>query len=226
MAETDRLARQQPGGPCARPGSTRRKRSIPVNVPNVLTTLRLCAVPALLWLAWEGQSTAFFAVLIGCLVTDLVDGPTARWLNQTSEFGSRYDSLADAAIYATLPICVWWLKPDFIGEEAVFIVTAIVCYVVPLGFSLFRFGRVPSLHTAASKCAAVFLGVAIPLALLDWWRLPFRIGAVAYVAVAIEEMAILMVLPEWRTNVSTLHQAVAIRKQARMERSPPTEQEP
>ncbi|MHC4407256.1 MAG: CDP-alcohol phosphatidyltransferase family protein, partial [Planctomycetota bacterium] len=107
-----------------------------VNVPNTLTTLRLCSAPLLLWLAWEGKSTVFVGVLIFSLLTDLIDGPVARWLGQVTEFGSRFDSLADAFLYLALPFCTLWLRPEFVDREIVYFFALIMGYVVPacLGF--------------------------------------------------------------------------------------------
>jgi CDP-diacylglycerol--glycerol-3-phosphate 3-phosphatidyltransferase len=199
------------------PGSG--NRTSPFTVANALTTLRLCSAPVLLWLAWQEQRTLFVVVLIASFVTDLIDGPAARWLNQASDLGSRYDSVADASVYLALPICVYWLRPEFVREEAVYLVMVLVCYVAPLAVSLARFGRVPSLHTISSKCAAVALGVAIVLVFLDWTDLPFQIGAVLYVLVAVEELAILWVLPEWRADVPTLRHALAYRRDSLAEQS-------
>ena len=40
--------------------------------PNALTVLRIAAVPALAWLATCGSAMFFVAVLIACLIGDVV----------------------------------------------------------------------------------------------------------------------------------------------------------
>ena len=183
-----------------------------LNLPNALTTLRLCSVPVLLWLAWQGESVFFVCVLVGSLLTDLIDGLLARWLKQASEFGTRYDTVADASLFLALPVCVYWLKPEFMRQEAVFFWMVIACFAVPLALSLLRFGRLPSLHTLGNKCSAVLLGAAIIIVFLDGSYLPFRIAAVVHLLASIEESTIILVLPKWRSNVPSLRHALTWRK--------------
>ena len=42
------------------------------HLPNALTVLRIAAVPALAWLATCGSAMFFVAVLIACLIGDVV----------------------------------------------------------------------------------------------------------------------------------------------------------
>ena len=76
---------------------------MPVNVPNLLTWLRIMMIPVLIgvfyvpdaWLsAWSRNviATAVFAV---AAITDWLDGYLARRLNQQSAFGAFLDPVAD-----------------------------------------------------------------------------------------------------------------------------------
>ncbi len=52
-----------------------------LNLPNLLTMLRIALIPGVLWLLWDGTPTANFwaAILyIGTALTDLIDGYLAR----------------------------------------------------------------------------------------------------------------------------------------------------
>ena len=51
------------------------------HLPNALTALRIAAVPVLAWLAIVRDGDVFVAVLIACLIGDVVDGRLARALN-------------------------------------------------------------------------------------------------------------------------------------------------
>jgi CDP-diacylglycerol--glycerol-3-phosphate 3-phosphatidyltransferase len=64
-------------------------------LPNQLTAIRLALVP-LLWILALTEHTFYLGlgVALACL-TDALDGIVARKLNLVSDFGARFDSLAD-----------------------------------------------------------------------------------------------------------------------------------
>lgn len=81
---------------------------MPLNLPNVLTWLRILLIPlvvAVFYLprSWIGpQQADFFAALMFSLaaVTDWLDGYLARVLDQTSAFGAFLDPVADKLMVA------------------------------------------------------------------------------------------------------------------------------
>ncbi len=77
---------------------------MPVNVPNVLTILRIASIPILvvvfyLPFAWSGLAAATLFIVAG--VTDWLDGFLARRLGQQSLFGAFLDPVADKLMVAT-----------------------------------------------------------------------------------------------------------------------------
>ena len=81
-----------------------------LNVPNVLSLLRLASTPVLLWLAWNGDRNVFLTVLALAFFSDLVDGLIARWFHQMTKIGAILDSWADVAVYGSMPH--EFLSPD------------------------------------------------------------------------------------------------------------------
>ena len=69
---------------------------MPVNVPNLLTWLRILAIPLLVaiyylpdrWLEPQEKNLAATILFVGAAVTDWLDGYLARRWNQTSAFGA------------------------------------------------------------------------------------------------------------------------------------------
>ncbi len=67
-----------------------------VNIPNALTLLRALGVPAFLYffLVADSPVIAFFIIAFGG-ATDYLDGKVARALNQTTDFGAKFDPTVD-----------------------------------------------------------------------------------------------------------------------------------
>ena len=67
-----------------------------INIPNTLTLLRALGVPLFLYLFLVAdQPVLSFIVIVLGGVTDYLDGKIARALNQTSEFGAKFDPTVD-----------------------------------------------------------------------------------------------------------------------------------
>jgi cardiolipin synthase (CMP-forming) len=79
-----------------------------VNVPNLLTGLRLLAVPVFVSLFLQGYHRAALAVFVGATVTDWFDGVLARMLKQFTRIGAILDPLADKALgLSALAVLAW-----------------------------------------------------------------------------------------------------------------------
>ncbi len=67
-----------------------------INIPNALTFLRALGVPAFLYffLVAEQPVISFLIIALGG-ATDYLDGKLARVLNQTSDFGAKFDPTVD-----------------------------------------------------------------------------------------------------------------------------------
>ena len=80
-----------------------------LNIPNALTALRALGVPVFLYLFLiAGEPIASFVVIALGGITDYLDGKVARALNQTSDFGAKFDPTVDrlyiAAVITALAI--------------------------------------------------------------------------------------------------------------------------
>jgi cardiolipin synthase len=87
-----------------------------LNIPNLLSFLRIALVPVFLWLLLEELFLAAITVLAVAGLTDFLDGYLARKLNQTTKLGKMLDPVADRLyIFATLlalsatGYVPWWL---------------------------------------------------------------------------------------------------------------------
>lgn len=71
-----------------------------LTLPNLVTLVRLAALPVFLWLLFGRENRAAAAWLLGALgATDWVDGYLARRLGQTSNLGKALDPVADRLLF-------------------------------------------------------------------------------------------------------------------------------
>jgi len=104
------------------------------NIPNTLTLLRALGVPLFLYLFLVAQlPVASFLVITMGAITDYLDGKIARALNQTSEFGAKFDPTVDRLYIAAVIIAFaikdylpWWLVISIIARDLVLAIV-IIC---------------------------------------------------------------------------------------------------
>lgn len=172
-----------------------------MQLPNLISALRLSTAPVLLWLAWYGYSRTVLVVLVVSFASDVLDGYLARRLGQTSTLGARLDSVGDFAIYVTIPVVGWWLWPDIVRREAPYFIAVIASTILPPAFGYGKFRTSTSYHTWAAKFAALLVGGSVILLFAGWSSWLFRLATPVSVYAALEEMAITFVLPKSQSNV-------------------------
>ena len=93
------------------------------NVPNLLTFLRILAIPLFVgifyfphsWLLPENQNLVATLIFASAAITDWLDGYLARVMNQTSAFGAFLDPVADKLMVSAALIVLVYL--GIIGRE-------------------------------------------------------------------------------------------------------------
>ena len=90
---------------------------MPYNLPNLLTWLRILAIPLFVgifyfphsWLSPANQNLVATAIFAGAAITDWLDGYLARILDQTSAFGAFLDPVADKLMVSAALIVLVYL---------------------------------------------------------------------------------------------------------------------
>ncbi len=101
-----------------------------VNIPNLLSFLRIALVPVFLWLLLNEMFLWAIFVLMVAGITDFLDGFLARKLNQMTKLGKVLDPVADRLyIFATLlALSVtgnipWWLAALVIARDVLMLIS-------------------------------------------------------------------------------------------------------
>lgn len=81
-----------------------------VNIPNLLTSLRIVIVPLFVMALMYGRHKTALILFVVATITDALDGMIARKTGQKTELGAFLDPLADKAILMTSFIIFAYLK--------------------------------------------------------------------------------------------------------------------
>lgn len=75
---------------------------MPLNLPNLITVLRLFAVPVVIWTILAGYLQAAFWIFLAAGISDAIDGYLARKWQQRTELGAYLDAIADKALLVSI----------------------------------------------------------------------------------------------------------------------------
>ena len=107
-----------------------------MNVPNSLTILRILLIPVYIGFMTYGKyGLALFALLVAGL-TDAIDGPIARKLNQRTRLGTFLDPLADKLLLTSgfislsmLHLVPSWLVILVVSRDVILLLGTAVAHV-------------------------------------------------------------------------------------------------
>ncbi|MEC4748364.1 CDP-alcohol phosphatidyltransferase family protein [Methylomicrobium sp. Wu6] len=182
-------------------------------LPNLLTSFRFVAAPGLLGFAWLGYERAFMVLLALVFFSDVLDGMAARLTGQVTEFGATLDSLADLLTYMTIAVCSFWLWPELVMRELLYVLIIVGSCIAPPAAGMIKFGRLTSYHTWLVKLAAVLVGVSLFILFLGGPAWPLQIAAIVSLCASVEELAITVLLHDPTSNVRSLWYVLRKHKQ-------------
>ena len=184
------------------------------HLPNVLTALRIAAVPVLVWLAIVRDGDVFVAVLIACLIGDVVDGRLARALNATSSLGAQLDSIADTLLFIAAAGGIAVFHAEVISKHAVVFTLVPSAWIGENLVALWRYGRLSSLSTYLSRAAAVAMGLFVGALFVVGEHPALLFAAAGLVLVAtLEECLLMWLLPEWTADVRGVYWLLTQRRE-------------
>jgi len=130
------------------------KSSIPINIPNILSVIRILLVPLFVIFLFRDFYDLALLIFAIAAISDVLDGLLARHLNQRTQLGSYLDPVADKLLLASAFIILAVVKM-VPGWLAVIVISRDI--LITLGVVIFSIENVsiaikPSI---ASKCTTV-----------------------------------------------------------------------
>lgn len=184
-------------------------------VVNGITFYRLLAAPFLGILILNQQWELFRWLLAISFLTDAVDGWLARHYEVASIFGAKLDSIADDLTTLVAFIGMIVFNPAFIKKELIIFIVLLALFVLQITAALIRYMKMTSFHTYLAKIATILQGIF----LLLFFFLPHPVYWLFYLTIIItgmeliEEFIMVLVLPNWRTDVKGLYWALEKKRQ-------------
>jgi CDP-diacylglycerol--glycerol-3-phosphate 3-phosphatidyltransferase len=188
-----------------------------LTIPNVLSGLRLVAAPVLVLMAWLHEPAWCVGLVAAMWLTDYADGKLARWLRQETVFGSRLDSIADAAFYGSVLLALLLLREEEMRQQALWIGLAVGSYATSLTAGWLKFRQLPSYHTKLAKTSWLFMGITCVSVFANGPGWVARVTLIGVLVTNLEAILITFILPQWRVNVLSMFHALSYRRQIMME---------
>ncbi|MGA1376018.1 MAG: CDP-alcohol phosphatidyltransferase family protein [Steroidobacteraceae bacterium] len=151
-----------------------------LSVPNALSFFRLFGSPLLLPLSQAANQTWLVVWFILLGASDALDGALARRWNQTSDFGSKLDAIADLVFYPCSAIVLAVLFPAYLIPNLPYVYVTLTTLAGVLLISRIRCGRIIMLHTHISRYSGVFLFAVMLASFFIDTTLLIRMVALAY----------------------------------------------
>ena len=184
-------------------------------IVNAITLWRILMAPLLFFLTFIQQIELFKWLLALSFLTDAVDGYLARRYGVATKRGAILDSIGDDLTVVAAIAGMIIFKMDFIRKELPLLLIMAVLYVAQLCIALVRYRKMTGFHTWFAKAAAILQGVF----LLLLFFLPSPVYSVFYIMTLVtildllEEIALVILLGQWETNVKGLYWVIKRKQQ-------------
>jgi cardiolipin synthase len=108
-----------------------------LNVPNLLTLVRLLLVPFVIRAILNGQHLLALSVFGVAAVTDVLDGWAARHFGVSSKVGAYFDPIADKALMSGVFLALalaksvpWWFVAIVFGRDIYILLAVLILLMV------------------------------------------------------------------------------------------------
>lgn len=190
------------------------KQHLSYYVINGITLYRIVTAPLLLVLLFLKQYDLFKWLLAVSFFTDLIDGFLARKYKVTSILGTKLDSIGDDLTVAVAVTGLFVIFPEFIRQQKWVFIILLALFIIQMVYAFTRYGKMTNFHTWLAKTAALLQGIFLLLTFFTGqpYLLLFYTAAIVTMLELIEEIILVYLLPEWKTNVRGLYWVLTRKK--------------
>jgi phosphatidylglycerophosphate synthase len=128
-----------------------------LNIPNILSSLRVILLPILYVFALIGMRLEFLIAYILIGSTDALDGFLARMLNQVTKLGKVLDTVADILFYFSTLFFIFYFYPDRIAPNTWLLIIFMVFYLGAFVISFIKTGKPMQIHTTLLRVNATLV---------------------------------------------------------------------
>jgi len=175
-------------------------------IPNILTLYRILVFPLIIYWIITGKENLVGLFIAISLFTDWLDGIIARAMKIQTELGAKMDSWADLGTYLCSFLAIYIFRWDefrphiFIGY--LFLAVWLLSYLIVFA----KFKELIGLHTYLFKATGYVQGAFIMvLFLFGFYSWFFYLAMIIGILACIEEIIIILMLKQPRTNVKGLY---------------------
>jgi CDP-diacylglycerol--glycerol-3-phosphate 3-phosphatidyltransferase len=192
-------------------------------IPLMLIIFRLFLAPIIVGLVFtkgsESRRIVILLMYLG-LLSDILDGIVARYLDVSSPNLRRFDSQADLVFWLSIGISTWMLHPDLIRNNRVPVIIIfsmeVLCYLI----SIIKFRKETCTHALLSKLWGVTLLIAFTSLIgFNHAGIPFFTAIVFGLISHADRILITLILPEWTHDIPSFYHAYLIRKGINIKRN-------
>lgn len=182
---------------------------------NTITFFRIVSFPVLVFLLFTRNLEVFKWLIVAGFLTDALDGFLARKLKAQSILGARFDSIGDDLTVLAAILGLFVFQPEFLRKEWLIITILLILFFIQTGYAFLKYQKMTSFHTYGAKLAAVFQGLF--LCSMFFFKEPaywlFYSTVILTGLELIEEISMVYVLRNWKSDVRGLYWAIQIKKE-------------
>ncbi len=108
-----------------------------LNIPNIITLMRVILVPVVFWLLITGETEIAFVVFIVAGISDAVDGYLAKTFGWQTELGAYLDPLADKLLIVSIFLALGvdgklplWLVVAVVSRDILIVVAVLLSWLL------------------------------------------------------------------------------------------------
>jgi cardiolipin synthase (CMP-forming) len=178
-------------------------------IPNILSLYRIIIFPFVLWLILSNNEKLFAIFITISLATDILDGLIARTFKMQTNIGVKLDSWADLGTYILAFIAIGLFKWQEIKPHSLMLYVFAGIMALSYIVVFVKFRGLIGLHTYMFKITGYLQGAFIvSLFLWGFYLGPYYICLIWGTLACIEEIIIILILKQPKSNVKGLYWVV------------------